>query len=67
MNRKLVTGTGLIIALALFLTVNIIANQSLTSLRLDLTEHNLYTLSSGSKNIVRGQPPLRLVSMACVL
>ena len=52
MNRKLVTGTGLIIALALFLTVNIIANQSLTSLRLDLTEHNLYTLSSGSKNIV---------------
>ena len=52
MNRKLVTGTGLIVALALFLTVNIIANQSLTSLRLDLTENKLYTLSSGSKNIV---------------
>jgi len=52
MNRKLVTGTGLIIALALFLTVNIIANQGLTSLRLDLTENKLYTLSSGSRNIL---------------
>ena len=52
MNRKLVTGTGLIIALALFLTVNIIANQGLTSWRLDLTENKLYTLSSGSKNIL---------------
>jgi len=53
MNRKLVTGTGLIIALALFLTVNIIANQGLTSLRLDLTENKLYTLSAGSKNILK--------------
>ena len=52
MNRKLVNGTGLIIALALFLTVNIIANQGLTSWRLDLTENKLYTLSSGSKNIL---------------
>ena len=52
MNRQLVTGTGLIIALALFLAVNIIANQGLTSLRLDLTENKLYTLSSGSKNIL---------------
>lgn len=52
MNRKLVTGTGLIIALALFLTVNIIANQGLTSWRLDLTENKLYTLSFGSKNIL---------------
>ena len=53
MNRKLVTGTGLIIALALFLTVNIIANKGLTSLRLDLTENKLYTLSAGSKNILK--------------
>ena len=52
MNRKLVTGTGLIIALALFLAVNIIANQGLTSLRLDLTQNKLYTLSSGSRNIL---------------
>ena len=52
MNRTLVTGTGLIVALALFLTVNIIANQGLTSLRLDLTENKLYTLSAGSRNIL---------------
>lgn len=52
MNRTLVTGTGLVIALALFLTVNIIANQGLTSMRLDLTEHKLYTLSAGSRNIL---------------
>ncbi len=52
MNRRLVTGTGLIVALALFLTVNIIANQTLTSLRLDLTENKLYTLSAGSRNIL---------------
>ena len=52
MNRTLVTGTGLIVALALFLAVNIIANQGLTSLRLDLTQNKLYTLSSGSRNIL---------------
>ena len=52
MNRTLVNGTGLVVALALFLTVNIIANQGLTSIRLDLTEHKLYTLSAGSRNIL---------------
>ena len=52
MNRTLVNGTGLVVALALFLTVNIIANQGLTSMRLDLTEHKLYTLSAGSRNIL---------------
>lgn len=52
MNRKLVTGTGLVVALALFLGINIIANQTLTAVRLDLTENNLYTLSEGSKNIL---------------
>ena len=53
MNRKLVTGTGLVVALALFLTLNIITNQALTSLRLDLTENKLYTLSKGSRNILK--------------
>jgi len=52
MNKKLVTGTGLVVALALFLGINIIANQTLTAVRLDLTENNLYTLSKGSKNIL---------------
>ena len=52
MNKKLVTGSGLVIALALFLGLNIITNQTLTSVRLDLTENNLYTLSEGTKNIL---------------
>lgn len=52
MNRNLLTGTGLVIALALFLGINIISNQALTSLRLDVTENNLYTLSEGTQNIL---------------
>jgi ABC-type uncharacterized transport system involved in gliding motility auxiliary subunit len=54
MNTKLLTGTGLVIALALFLGINIIANQSLTGLRLDVTEAKLHTLSEGTQNILRG-------------
>lgn len=54
MNTKLLTGTGLVIALALFLGINIIANQSLTGLRLDVTEAKLHTLSEGTRNILRG-------------
>ena len=52
MNTNLITGTGLIIALALFLGVNIISNQSLTSMRLDVTENKLHTLSDGTHNIL---------------
>lgn len=52
MNRRILTGTGLVIAIALFLGVNIIANETLTSVRLDLTENNLYTLSQGTSNII---------------
>jgi len=54
MNRNLVTGTGLVIALALFLGVNVISNQVLTSWRLDVTENALYTLSDGTLNILDG-------------
>jgi len=41
------------IALALFVGVNIIANETLTAQRLDLTSGKLFTLSEGSRNIVR--------------
>ena len=41
-----------LIALALFVGVNIIANETLTAQRLDLTSNRLYTLSQGSRNIV---------------
>lgn len=52
MNTKLLTGTGLLVALALFLGINIIANQSLTGLRLDVTDAKLHTLSEGTRNIL---------------
>ncbi|OQW94600.1 MAG: hypothetical protein BWK79_05375 [Beggiatoa sp. IS2] len=53
MNRKLLTTSGLLMAVALFLAVNIASNVGLKSARLDLTEGRLYTLSSGSKNILK--------------
>ena len=53
MNRKLLTVTGLIAAALLFLAVNILANAGLRHVRLDLTEGRLFTLSDGSKNIMR--------------
>jgi ABC-type uncharacterized transport system involved in gliding motility auxiliary subunit len=53
MNRKLVTGGGLLVALALFLGINVISNQALTSWRLDVTENHLYTLSEGTVNILQ--------------
>lgn len=51
-NRRLVSGTGLILATCLFISINIIANALLTNWRLDLTEDNLYTLSDGTVNIL---------------
>ena len=51
MNRTQVTFSFLV-ALALFIGVNIIANETLTAQRLDLTSNKLFTLSDGSHNIV---------------
>ncbi len=53
MTTKLLAGSGLAIALSLFLGINIIANQALTGLRLDVTEARLHTLSEGSRNILK--------------
>jgi len=50
--RKSQAFYSLLIAVALFFGVNIIANETLTSQRLDLTSSRLYTLSQGSRNIV---------------
>ncbi len=60
MNRTQ-TLYSFLIALALFITVNIIANETLTSQRLDLTSAKLYTLSDGSRNILgKLEDPLSL-------
>jgi ABC-type uncharacterized transport system involved in gliding motility auxiliary subunit len=52
MNTRLLSGGGLLLALVAFLAVNILGNQTLTSMRLDVTENRLFTLSQGTRNIV---------------
>lgn len=52
MYRKILTGTGLVLGLVLFLAVNVISNAAFQSLRLDLTENRLFTLSEGTRNIL---------------
>lgn len=51
--KKLLTTTGLIIGVVLFLAINIVGNAGLKSMRIDLTENQLYTLSEGSKQILQ--------------
>ncbi|MCI0401796.1 MAG: Gldg family protein [Gammaproteobacteria bacterium] len=53
MNRKLLTGTGLLLAAALFIAINILSNAILTTERLDLTDNKLFTLSNGTMNILQ--------------
>lgn len=55
-SKALLTGTGLIAAFAIFFAVNIIANQGLRSARVDLTEARLYTLSDGTRNVLKAIP-----------
>ncbi len=52
MNRKLLGAGGLVIALALLLSVNVVAGAGLRSLRVDLTADKLFTLSEGSKAVL---------------
>ncbi len=52
MNPKLLSGTSLVLALLLLLGVNLLAANALPPLRVDLTEHKLYTLSEGTRNIL---------------
>lgn len=52
MQTKSQTMTGLVIALVLFLGLNIISNETLTSSRLDVTENRLYTLADGTRGVL---------------
>lgn len=55
-TKAFLTGTGLIAAFAVFFAVNIVANQGLRDARIDLTDAQLYTLSDGTRNVVRAVP-----------
>lgn len=52
-NTKILTGTILAIAAILFFAINITSGSLFKSLRLDLTDGKLYTLSKGTKEIIK--------------
>ena len=61
MSSKWLTATGLGLAVVLLLAVNIFSNAVFTSMRADLTEGKLYTLTEGTKSMLGGlAEPVRL-------
>lgn len=61
MNKQLLSTAGLLLAVILFLSFNIVTNDNLKSARIDLTEDQLYTLSDGTLNIIDSlQEPVTL-------
>jgi ABC-type uncharacterized transport system involved in gliding motility auxiliary subunit len=51
MNKGILSLGALVLAAALFLAINIVGMSTIRGARVDLTQHSLYTLSQGSKNI----------------
>jgi len=52
-KKKILSGTGILIAAVLAIATIILVNSTLTSWRMDLTENKLYTLSEGTLNIIK--------------
>ncbi len=58
-QETLMSSTGVLIVLGIVLVVNLFINQ--IPLRFDLTEYKIYTLSKGTKNIVRNlEAPVKI-------
>jgi ABC-type uncharacterized transport system involved in gliding motility auxiliary subunit len=57
-QTKSFTVVGLLILIVLFLVVNMVSSTLFTNSRIDLTENELYTLTEGTRNIVKniGEP-----------
>ena len=51
-NRKLLTGGALAVLAVLLVAVILVSNTLFRGARLDLTQSHLYTLSSGTRNIL---------------
>ena len=51
-NRKTLSGGALVILIVLFIALMLVVNVLFRGARVDLTENNLYTLSSGSQEIL---------------
>ncbi|MFN6998701.1 MAG: GldG family protein, partial [Elioraea tepidiphila] len=54
--RRLLSAVGLLAALILVIGVNVLAETFLARYRIDLTEQRLYTLSDGTKSVLRAIP-----------
>src|SRR6185295_10528575 len=52
MKKTLLSTTGLVLALLLFLGFNILSGAALKTMRVDLTENRLFTLSQGTLNLL---------------
>lgn len=53
LNRKALSGTALLVIAVLFVAVMLLVNAAFRGARVDLTQNHLYTLSDGTKNILR--------------
>ena len=52
MTSRMMTTTGVVLALALLFAVNILASRLLGPARIDLTENRLFTLSQGTRGVL---------------
>lgn len=52
MQNQRLTIVGVVLGIALFLAVNLLAGPGLRGIRADLTEQKLYTISEGTRNII---------------
>ncbi len=52
-KTKSFTVIGLIVLIVLFLVVNMVSSTLFTNTRIDLTENELYTLTDGTRNIIK--------------
>jgi gliding motility-associatede transport system auxiliary component len=59
--KNLLSTTGLVLAILLFLGFNVLSGAAFKSMRVDLTENRLYTLSPGTLNLLSNlQEPIKL-------
>jgi ABC-type uncharacterized transport system involved in gliding motility auxiliary subunit len=60
-DRSKLAAAGLALSVVLFFALNIFSNAAFQGLRLDLTEGKLFTLSEGTRNVLRSiDEPIRL-------
>jgi len=57
-KRGLISAGGILLACVLFVAVNVVANATLGTARIDLTEDKLFTLSEGTRSVISriGEP-----------